>query len=305
MKMRKIHSLFGVLLVGLLHGCSNKPTTTSDPSSNYIQPNWEKFRSTPFEQEEVKVVAGYAPTEGRFVFADLKYESDESLSRRLLGALSSRIVFIDRQRHRWKYYRSDNDPIRSLTLFSRPEPWGSAYGLCRTERYEISFLDDGSIESVDVSPRYGVEGPIFQKGNFDWDKFRGSMCDEILGSHTPTYFPVNDSVLDAQDLAILLSLAVDEAGRDGELSYDLYCKSIQGEECAKGIRQYISTLRLNEIDSVNKFNCVRGPNEDCFTVTVGDHQLGPYPKIITIKGTTYMNAWQVYSVSVIESFTMS
>lgn len=252
-------------------------------------------------------MAGYAPTKGRFVFADLKYESDASLSQRLLGALSSRIVFIDRQKSRWRYYKSDNDPINRLTLFSQPEPWGSAFGLCRAERYEISFLGDGSIESVDVSPRYGVEGPIFQKqkNDSDWNKFRESMCDEVLGSHTPTYFPVNDSVLDAKELAILLSLAVDEAGRDGNLSYDLSCKSFQGKECAKGIRQYISTLRLHEIDSVNKFNCTRARNEDCFTVTVGEHQLGPYPKIITIKGTTYMNAFQVFSVSVIESFTMS
>jgi len=298
--------LLGTMAVCLLPSCSNKAEEiTGHRSSNYVEPNWEKFRSISFEQNEVEVPDGYAPAADRFIFADLKYESNESFARRLLGALSSRIVFIDRQQHRWKYYQSENDPIHSVTLFSQPEPWGSAFGLCRIERYEISFSSDGSIESVDVSPRYGVEGPIFQKDNFDWDRFRGSTCGEVPSAHTPSYFPVSDSVLDAQDLAILLSLAIDQAGRDGPLDYDLSCRSFSGEECEEGIRQYISTLRLNEINSVNKLNCERAPNEDCFTVTVGEHQLGPYPKLITIRGTTYMNDWQVYSVSVVESFTVS
>ena len=292
-------------IVATLPSCSKvTDPSMADDDHEYVEPNWEKFRSIPFEQRAVEAPAGYRPVEGRFVFADLKYESDESLSKRLVGALASRIGFIDRGQDRWQYYSADDDPMHSITLFARPEPWGSAFGLCRSERYEISFNEDGTISSVDVSPRYGVEGPIFQKDNFDWDDFRERMCDEVPANHTRSYFPVSDSVLEAQDFAILLSLAIDEAGREGPLSYDLSCSTYNNEECQSDLRAFLSELRLHEIDAVSSENCT-GDAYDCFTATVGEHELGPYPKHITIKGTTYMNEWRVQSISIIESFTMS
>lgn len=273
-------------------------------SQEYFEPSWEKFRSTPFSQRRPELPADYSPSAGRFVFADLKFESDESLSRRLLGELASRIVFIDRRVPRWQYYGSDSDPIHSVTLYSQPEPWGSAYGLCRIERYEVDFSDDGSVSSVDVSPRYGIEGPIFQKDNFDWDDFRGRMCDKVPANHTPSYFPVSDNVLDAHDLAILLSLAIDEAGRDGLLSYDLSCASYDGSECMSDVRDFLRDLRLHEINSVSARNCI-GDAYNCFNVTVGKSKLGPNPKHLTIKGTTYMNDWRVQSISIVEGYTIS
>jgi hypothetical protein len=303
-----IKDLWPLCVACLLVGCSGEPSNElDDKSSAYVEPDWEKFRSVRFEQNTIEAPADYKPTEGRFLFADLKYESDDSLSRRLLGALASRIVFIDRQQERWRYYQSDDETIHEVELFSRPEPWGSAYGLCRIEKYEISFSDDGSISSVVVSPRYGVEGPIFQKDGFDWDEFRGSMCDVVPPSHTPSYFPVSESVLEAHDFAILLSIAIDQAGRDGKLSYDLSCQSYSGEGCVDDVRRYLAGLRLNEIDAVSRVNCswASAPEEDCFTMTVGEHELGPYPKYLTIKGTTYMNDWKVHSVSVVEGFTVS
>lgn len=130
------------------------------------------------------------------------------------------------------------------------------------------------------------------------------MCDEVPANHTPSYFPVSDSVLEAQDLAILISLAIDEAGRDGALSYDLSCATYDGKECQSDIRQFLSQLRLDEIDTVNMVNCT-DDTDDCYTVTVGEHELGPNPKYITIKGTTYKNEWRVQSIDVIESFTVS
>ena len=302
------NSLLLVWVAGFLIGCSDDIGNQLHPqASSYVEPDWQKFRSIPFEQNVPDAPADYAPTDGKFVFSDLKYESDESLSWRLLGALASRIVFIDRQQDRWEYYQDDDDPIHQIELFSKPESWGSAYGLCRIEKYEISFSDDGSISSVAVSPRYGVEGPIFQKEGFDWDLFRGSMCESVLSSHTPSYFPTSESVLEAQDLAILLSIAIDEAARGGRLSYDLSCETYQGKACADDSRRYLASLRLQDINSVNRLNCSRAKaaEEDCFTVTFGEHELGPYPKYITIKGTTYMNEWKVYSVSILEDFTMS
>jgi hypothetical protein len=293
---------------GFLISCSEmSEDQLHEQASVYVEPDWQKFRSIPFEQNVPDAPAGYAPEEGKFAFADLKYESDKSLSRRLLGALASRIVFIDRQQERWRYYQDDDEPIHQIVLFSKPEPWGSAYGLCRIEKYDIAFSDDGSISSVVVSPRYGVEGPIFQKDGFDWDLFRGSMCESVLSSHTPSYFPASGSVLEAQNLAILLSIAIDQAGRGGRLSYVISCQNDEGQACADDRRRYLASLRLHDIDSVSRLNCSRAsaPEEDCFTVTVGEHELGPNPKYITIKGTTYMNEWKVYSVSIVEGFTVS
>lgn len=308
MSWSSIRGLLPLWVAAFLISCSyNSDEQLNEQPSNYVEPDWQKFRSEPFEQHALEAPLGYKPTEGKFVFGNLKYESDESLSRRLLGALASRIVFIDRRRDRWQYYQEDDEPIHEIELFSRPEPWGSAYGLCRIEKYDISFSDDGSISSVSVSPHYGVEGPIFQKDAFDWEEFRGPMCDDVPSSHTPSYFPVGESVLEAHNLAILLSIAIDQADSDEKLSYDLSCQSYSGEACAEDIRRYLGSLRLNEIDSVSKLSCTQAsaPAEDCFTVTVGEHELGPYPKHITIKGTTYMNEWKVYSVSVVESFTIS
>lgn len=303
-KLSLVPLLLTAIVVTTL-GCSNvSAPSMAGKDHEYVEPNWEKFRSIPFEQSAVETPAGYRPVEGRFVFADLKYESDRSLSKRLIGALSSRIGFVDRRQERWQYYSADDDPIHSITLFARPESWGSAFGLCRTERYEISFNDDGTISSVDVSPRYGVEGPIFQKGNFDWDDFRGRMCDEVPASHARSYFPVSDSVLDARKLAILLSLAIDEAGRQGALSYDLSCSSYDGTKCHGDLRAFLSELRLHEIDAVSSENCT-GDASVCFTATVGKNKLGPNPKRITIKGSTHLNEWHVQSISIVESFTIS
>lgn len=269
-------------------------------------PDWESYRSTASNDDTFVGNANYRPRPGSFLLRDLKSETDTSLANRLLGEVGRRIVHIDRNRDRWQYYNGDDDPIESIALYSKPESWGTAYGICRSEKYEISFSGDGKIESVAVSPRYGVEGPIFQKDNFDWDLFRGKMCASVPGNHTPSYFPAGD-VLEAQDLAILFAKAIDLAGRAGELPYKLTCQTYRGEACAPDIRAYLSKLTLREIEETSEINCpyAKGPGENCFTVTIGEGRLGPFPKMITIKGSTYMNDWKVHSVEVRESFTVS
>lgn len=298
---------YGALATFLLTSCSADPEASSNQtSSSYVEPDWRKFRSVAVGEPPIEQRQGYKPIDGKFVFADIKYEDDDSLARRLLGALAENIVYIDRQKDQWKYYEDDSEPIRSINLFSKPQWWGSAFGICRAEKYEITFTDEGQISTVTVLPRYGVEGPIFQKGDFDWEHYHGAMCESVAPEKTPSYFLAGESVLDAQDLAILLSLAIDEASRGNPLTYELNCQSFNGESCQNSIRRYLGALRLHDIKSVSQLDCVR-PTEagqQCFTVKVGSGT-GPFPKYITVKGSTYMNDWQVHSVDVLESFTMS
>lgn len=269
-----------------------------------FSPDWRTFRSTATEGGDVQRRDAGPRTDGLFTLGDLKKESDASLANRLLGQLGSRIVYIDRHRSRWRYYNGDSDTISHLTLFSRPQSWGSAFGICGTEKYEISFTESGEVESVQVTPRFGVEGPIFQRRDFDWDYARGRMCNDVPANHTPSYFPAPDAFA-AHDLAILLSMAIDLAGQPGPLPFELSCSG-RGESCAPGLRQYLAELRLSDIDDTSQIGCTRigDKREDCYTVTVGQGQLGPFPKRITIRGSTYMNDWKVRSVTVREGFTM-
>jgi len=269
-------------------------------------PDWKLFRSTASGDTLFEGDENYRSRPGVFLFRDLKNESDASLAHRLLGEAGRRIVHIDRNKDRWQYYSGEDDPIESVALYSKAESWGSAYGICRSEKYEISFTDEGKIQSVSVTPRFGVEGPIFQRKDFDWDLFRDKMCAVVPGNHTPTYFPAGD-VLEAKDLATLLAKAIDIAGRPGELPYKLTCQAASGEACAPDIRSFLSKMTLKEIDETSQINCPYAdvPGENCFTVTVGEGRLGPFPKWITIKGSTYMNNWKVHSVEVREGFTVS
>ena len=228
--------------------------SSSAPGANTSEPDWKTFRSTASSDDAFGGDATYRPKSGSFVFRDLKSESDASLAHRLLGEVGQRIVYIDRKRDRWKFYTGDDDSIKDIVLYSQPESWGSAYGICRSEKYEIAFTDDGKIESVAVIPRYGVEGPIFQKDDFDWNLFRNEMCESVPGNHTPSYFPADD-VLEAQDLAILLAKGIDLAGRSGDLPYKLACHAYRGEACDPDIRVYFSKLTLKDIDETSEINC--------------------------------------------------
>lgn len=272
---------------------------------NEVEPDWQAFRAVPAGDGVFQGVAGYGSAADRFSFRDLKREGDVSLARRLLGAVGERIAYIDRHKDRWQLYANDDAPVESVTLYSRPEAWGSAYGICRTEKYEIAFSADGSIDSVNVTPRFGVEGPIFQKDDFDWDHFYGAMCEKVPANHTPSYFPADDA-LEAQDLAIILSKAIFLAGQGGGLPFDLSCQSYNGSKCLSP-REFLAKLKLNEIDKTSGINCLfqEKPGDHCYTVTVGEGRLGAFPKELTVRGTTHMNEWRVYSVSIREGNTIS
>ncbi|NUQ17688.1 MAG: hypothetical protein HOP95_04430 [Sphingomonas sp.] len=299
-------TMAGLVLVALCAACGAK--SANFDWGKYQPPDWHKYQA-----RDVKAGAGiYPPTgavreqdAGRVTFADLKSESDQSLARRLLGAAGQRIAYIDRHRDRWRYYRSDNEPAESIDLYTHPDALGSQYGLCGTEKYTINFDDSGHISTVSVAERYGVEGAIFQKPDFDWNYYYNVMCKSVPASHAPSYFPASDSIT-AQDLAMLLIPTIELAHSSGSLPYRLTCRGFK-QRCRGDIRNYLGDLRLEDIDSFNLSNCPLpgGPQAVCFTIETGEGRLGPFPKTITVKGSTYMNNVRVDSVDVDEGFTVS
>lgn len=279
--------------------------------TGYQPPDWRKYQAKNVSSPSNipgRSHSGANATGSRFTFADLKSESDESLARRLLGEVGRRIALVDRHRDRWQYYKGDDSAAESIDLYTRPYALGSQFGLCGVERYSIEFDDDGRIESVAVTQRYGVEGPIFQKADFDWDHYYNVMCASAPATHAPSYFPATDSLM-ADDAAELLVALFDIASSQTVLPFKLECRSWQEKKgCSQGVREYLGRLRLEDIDEFGLVNCPLGdapPNSVCFTVTTGVHQLGPFPKYITVKGSTHMNNVRIDSVDVLESFTVS
>jgi hypothetical protein len=295
----------GLGVLALCASCGAKPTNFD--WSRYQPPEWQKYQA-----QDVSNGKRAAPTverladRGRVTFRDLKTESDQSLAQRLLGAVGERIAYIDRHQERWRYYRGDNDAAEAVDLFTHPDALGSQYGLCGVEKYSVSFDDSGHISSVSADQRYGIEGPIFQKGNFDWERYEKVMCASVRASHAPSYFPASDSLV-AQDVAMLLVPAIDLAASSEPLPYRLTCRDADNHPCRDDIRRYLGGLRLKDIDKFSLANCPlpRGPKAVCFTIETGNGQLGPFPKSITVKGSNYMNNVRVDSVDVDEGFTIS
>jgi hypothetical protein len=298
--------VIGLGVVSLCATCGAKPTNFD--WSKYQPPDWHKYQAGDAKAElgvHTPSRTAHEPDAGRVTFGDLKNESDRSLARRLLGAVGERIAYIDRHRDRWRYYQSDNDAAEDIDLYTHPNALGSQYGLCGTEKYTISFDDSGRISTVSEAERYGVEGAIFQKADFDLNYYYNVMCKSAPASHAPSYFSASDSSA-AQHLAMLLIPAIDLASSSGALPYRLTCRGYR-QPCSRDIRKYLGALRLEDIDGFDLSNCPLpgGPQAVCFTIETGDGRLGPFPKTITVKGSTYMNNVRVDSVDIDEGFTIS
>jgi len=300
------------LLLALLACCSREPKAFD--WSHYQPPDWKKYRTEDAEtpngsthsRNSLPAKVSTAQFE-RFTFADLKTESDASMAFRLLGAVGRRIAYIDRHRDRWELYSSGSDPAESIDLYTHPDALGSQYGLCGVEKYTIEFDDGGAIASVGVQHRYGVEGPIYQGPNVDWDYYYKRMCAEVPASHAPNYFPAPDAFL-ADDASELLVILFDQAQSARGPAFPIKCRSYGGEACKGDIHAYLGKLKLSDIDELSEANCTYdvGPSyKVCFTITTGTHQLGPFPKYITVKGSTHMNRYRIDAVDVMEGFTVS
>lgn len=248
----------------------------------------------------------YRPTqEDRFSFRDLKSESDESLARRLLGQAGRRIAYIDRHRERWRLYNGDDDGAESVDLYTHAFTWGTQYGLCVVERYAIEFDEGGRIESVNVSQRYGVEGPIFQTG-YDQEQ-RSRMCALAPPTHAPSYFPAPGSIA-AYDAARLLIVVFDRAASPGPLSFPLRCRTQAGRDCAQNLRAFLGGTRLGDIDEFSHVNCplrASPTGSVCFTIMMGRHRIGPFPNYITVRGSSVGDRIRIDSVEILESFRES
>lgn len=271
-------------------------------------PDWRRYQAAavtiPTGQSEP--LPQYQPArEDRFSFRDLKSESDESLARRMLGQAGRRIAYIDRHRERWRLYNGDDDGAESVDLYTRAFTWGTQFGLCVVERYAIEFDDGGRIESVNVNPRYGVEGPIFQTG-YDQEQ-HSRMCALAPPTHAPSYFPAPGSIV-AFDAARLLTAVFDRAASPGPLSFPLQCRTEAGRDCAHSLRAFLGGTRLGDIDEFSQINCSLRSSPTgsvCFTIIMGRHRIGPFPKYITVRGSPVGDSIRIDSVEVLESFTMS
>lgn len=285
--------------------CGNNSVTSL---AEWPTPNWEKYRADDQAPQPPRRASGVSSSRdpGRFTFYDLKNEDDASLAVRLLGQNGKRIAYIDRHSERWQYYSGDQAPIQIVDLYTHPSGLGSQYGLCGVEKYSFSFDDNGKIESVISDERFGIEGDIFQKKDFDWAKY-ARMCEAAPASHAPSYFPATDSIA-ADDAAQLLGTAIDiSASPTGGLPFRFTCFRDE-KSCSLEFRAYLGKMRLKDIDEFTLANCpVFGshPKDVCFTLEAGKNQLGPFPKYITVRGSTYMNNIRVDSIDVIESFTIS
>jgi len=299
----------GLLAIVLCASCG--ASQTKFDWAKYPAPDWRKYRAAVANSaasDQISSQTGHHTDPGRVTFGDLKSESNESLARRLLGEVGRRIAYIDRHRDRWRYYESDGEAAESINLYTHPDALGSQYGICGTEKYSISFDDSGRISSVSVTQRYGVEGPIFQWpiSDRDWDNYYKVMCASAEASHAPSYFPARDSIA-ADSVASLLIPTIDLAASSRPLPYQLNCHMYDGSACRDDIRHYLGELRLGDIDELTLANCPlpEGPKAVCFTIETGHGKLGPFPKSITVKGSTYMNKVRVDSVDVDEGLTIS
>lgn len=278
--------------------------------SKYHVPDWRTYRARDANLMAGTVVgprAAQSVDSTPFTFHDLKTDTDQTLIQRLLGQVGERIAYVDRGKARWRYYRGENDPVEFIDLYTQPHAGGTQYGLCSAERYSVTFYR-GHIYKVSVAERFGIEGPIFQWpiSDHDWSYYEDAMCKSVPLSHAPSYFPAPD-VFTAQHVAMLLLPVIDLAGSPAPLPYRLTCRNADKRQCDDNVRRFLGALRLEDIDEFSLANCPLAIDlkSVCFTVKTGEGRLGPFPKWITVKGSTYMENIRVDSVEIDESFTMS
>src|SRR5947209_6889548 len=101
--------IVGMCLLALCAACGAKPTEFD--WNKYQPPDWRTYQARAVAPDHTTPAgANFAAGRdaGTVTFHDLKTESDQSLARRLLGAVGQRIAYIDRHQDRWQYYREGN-----------------------------------------------------------------------------------------------------------------------------------------------------------------------------------------------------
>ncbi len=276
--------------------------------SSYRPPRWQDYRAPALPAMPPAPTGSFRGSPARAVivtFGDLKTESDASLARRLLGKVGARIAFIDRHRERWYLFKKPEEAAERLDLFTHPAPQGSSFGICGVEHTTIEFDEAGRIETVESRNRFGVEGPLFQKSDFDWDGYRRT-CARAAPGHAPRYFPAPDSLV-AQDVARLAIVVFERNASSAPLPFTQRCWAANDRPCVSSVRGYLGSLRLDRINEYSEINCRLGnkpPGSICFTIKVDEGRRGPFPKYITVTGSTYLHRLRIDSVEVFEYFTM-
>ncbi len=205
------------------------------------------------------------------------------LARKLLGESGAMMIDLDRPR-----FEGTLEPIR---FYSHATVTGSQFGMCGADWITVGFDEDGSVETLSAERRFGVAGDVYRTTG----KWTYEESSEICSSVTSTkhYFPAPDA-----QAALRIAWYVDAisgAGPFGEQTHGYVCTGLCKED-----RGDLAWLKLDNIDSARTIDCPRSNLQlpSCYEVTIGEAEVGPFPKTFRIYGTTYMNKVEVINVTV-------
>jgi hypothetical protein len=203
------------------------------------------------------------------------------LARKLLGDSGAVMIDLDRPR-----FEGILEPIR---FYSHATVTGSQFGMCGADWVTVGFDEKGEVATVSSERRYGLAGDTYRApGNWSYDE-SGKICASVKS--TRSYFPAPDASA-AQDIAWYVD-AISSKGPFARQNFGYSCAGL----CAKD-RGDLKWLKLDEIDSTRVIDCPKTNLElpVCLEVTVGESEVGPFPKKFRIYGTTYMNKVVVSNV---------
>jgi hypothetical protein len=205
------------------------------------------------------------------------------LAHRLLGEAGAIMIDVDRP-------HSSNLTFEPIKFYSHAIVPGSQFGLCAADRVTVTFDEKQNIESLTSDRRYGVAGNVYRPAEkWTYDDF-GKLCASVKS--TREYFPAPDP-----QTALDVALYADALAGNGPFASQNFSYSCTGR-CAQG-RDDLKWLQLNKIDSVRLLDCPK-PEKGavCVEITVGSHEVGPFPKVFNIYGTAWYKSVVISKVVV-------
>lgn len=168
--------------------------------------------------------------------------------------------------------------LERVKFYSHATVPGSQFGLCAADWVTVDFDEHGRVDTLRAERRYGLAGNIHPPSSeWTYDEF-GEMCASVTS--TRGYFPAPDPQ-SALDIAWYVEAIAGKGPFPGQI-FEFNCTGL----CAKE-RQDLEWLRLELIDSARLIDCPPSNLEhpSCFELTVGEDEVGPFPKTFRIFGS--------------------